>query len=448
MAGLVVLAMNTAGRVMLSPAADVNLGGQAAVTLPMPIHAVAGANCSLTVPSDPLSAQGLASLYRLSGPGCSMANTVTRAFVQATIFDPATSKLSVYEPLVVTKGTRPAAAPVLPSLPQDAIVTIDFGFNGDNLTLVPAHGGIALQQGKCVNGLHGSIFGQVAYCNGRAFFAAVRKAERAGSLTIPGVGTGNDGQPCPTVRSFTMIDQDQSDNVTTRYLVTPAGQTAQDNAANLARLPHATLVGNGSDNALLDTFIDPALGCTPFMAPDLSMAMASGTSQALDEIMAAADQQAPMALVPVNDPMAAVNGKFSVAKTNLYRDGFDQRHLATGVSLAHEAQLYCANMLKLQVPWLQLNQGTLSAMPPADPAVGSNLFTFLAARLSGSFGNLGCAQFNQTNPVQLTLNNRGVAVKATFGAPMPTASSVPGGPGTPTPTPPMPTPSATSAPQG
>ena len=36
------------------------------------------------------------------------------AFVQATILDPATGALQVYEPLVITQGTTPAAAPAAP----------------------------------------------------------------------------------------------------------------------------------------------------------------------------------------------------------------------------------------------------------------------------------------------------------------------------------------------
>ena len=52
------------------------------------------------------------------------------AFVQATILNPATGQLSVYEPLVITQGTQPAATPVVPRLPRHAVVTIDFGFDG------------------------------------------------------------------------------------------------------------------------------------------------------------------------------------------------------------------------------------------------------------------------------------------------------------------------------
>ena len=60
------------------------------------------------------------------------------AFVQATILDPATGRLSVYDPLVVTQGTRPAVKPSIPTIPANAVVTIDFGFNGNDLFQVGA----------------------------------------------------------------------------------------------------------------------------------------------------------------------------------------------------------------------------------------------------------------------------------------------------------------------
>ena len=392
------------------------------VPIPMPpAGPPPGVDCSLGVPANPLTAQGLATPYQLSGQGCSMAGTATRAFVQATIISPG-GALSVYEPLVIDQGTAPAAAPVVPALPSGAVVTLDVGFNGGNLTLLGTGrgrrrgGGRSLRQGKCVNGLRGSIFGQGSYCNAVAFYRAANAAIAAGTLTIPAVGTASDGQPCPTTRSFTMVDQDQSDNVTTTYLLTASGQTAQRNAANTAQLGGAVPVGNGSDNALLDNFIDPALGCRPFTAPDLTNPGTNGTSQALDELQAAAGQQAPLALVPVNDPMTEVNGGFSVAKTNLYRAGFDQPALAAGSSATQNAQSYCQNLMTVQVAALERDQAVLTVAPPADPAIGNSLFTFLAARLSGSFGNLGCANYGMANPVTLTLDSSGVATGATFGS--------------------------------
>ncbi len=410
--------------------------------LPMPpAGPPAGVSCRLTVPARPLTARGLATPWQLSGEGCSMANPQTRAFVQATIIS-RSGALSVYEPLVIDQGADPAAAPVVPALPDGAVVTIDVGFNGDNLTLVPARlgrrGGDAFplrwRRGNCVNGLGGSIFGQVSYCNAGPFYRAANAAIAAGTLKIPAVGTASDGQPCPTTRSFTMVDQDQSDNVTTTYLLTASGQTAQRTAASTAQLAGAVRIGNGSDNALLDNFIDPALGCTPFTVPDLTDPGTMGTSQALDELQAAAAQRAPVALVPVNDPMTQVNGEFSIAKTNLYRAGFDQPPLPAGSRAAQNAQSYCQDLMTTQVASLQRDQPAFTAAPPADPAVGSNLFTFLAARLSGSFDNLGCASFGMANPVTLTLDSNGVATAATFGSGTPSPASASTSPAPPTPT--------------
>lgn len=413
-----------AGKPMLAGA--VALARHHKVALPMPTAGPpAGSDCSIIVPPSPLSAHGLATPYQLSGPGCTMTDTGLRAFAQATIFDPATGRLSVYEPLVIDQGSTPAAAPVVPTLPPDAVVTIDVGFNGDNLTQVASGSPSSLQEGNCVNGLPGSIFGQVSYCNGPAFYKAVKRAVRAGALTIPALGSGRDGQPCPTTRSFTMVDQDQSDNVTTRYLLTADGQTAQDNAANAAALPGATVLTNGSDDALLDSFLDPALGCTPFTAPDLSNPGVNGTSQALNELQAWAGQRAPAALVPVNDPMTEIGGAFSVEKTNLYRAGVGQSKLPAGIDPSRNARTYCSRLTAIQVASLQRDEPLFASQPPADPAVGDNLFTFMAARLSASFDNLNCASFGMTNPVHLTLDQDGVAVGAIFGSATSPAPSAP-----------------------
>src|ERR1700727_2810739 len=139
--------------------------------------AAANVNCDIIVPANPLSARGLATPYQLTGTdgqtpaqsGCEMTNAVSLgAFVQATILNPATGKLYVYDPLVITKGTTPAVAPVVPKLPRGAIVTIDFGFNRTDLFLTGATRN-ALRNGNCVNGTSGSIFGQVAFCNGINF---------------------------------------------------------------------------------------------------------------------------------------------------------------------------------------------------------------------------------------------------------------------------------------
>ena len=390
-------------------------------------------NCDIIVPANPLSAQGLATPWQLTGPngmtpaasGCNMANAAALgAFVQATILNPATGALSVYEPLVITQGTTPAAAPVVPALPAGAIVTIDVGFNGTNLTQVGATP-TALRQGRCVNGLNGSVFGQVSFCNGAGFFRAAFRAEAAGLLTVPATGTATKaaGVACPTTRSFTMIDQDQSDNVTSIYLLNGNGQTAQMNAANLAAMANATKLVNGSDNALISDFLDPTLGCTAFTAPDLSQGGTPSTSQALNELSAAKNQTAPIALVPENDEMTLVNNAFSATKTNLYRAQVGQAPVSAANDAADSPANYCQNMVNVQTPFLNANQTLLATGTSPVPAVGNNLLTFLANRLNMSFTNLNCQNFGLTNPVTVTLDGNGVATAATFNTAQQTATA-------------------------
>jgi hypothetical protein len=387
-------------------------------------------SCEIIVPANPLSAQGLATPYQLTGvgmtpaaSGCTMANAGNLgAFVQATILDPATGALSVYSPLVITQGTTPAAAPIVPALPAGAVVTIDFGFNGTNLTQVGATQN-ALRQGRCVNGLNGSIFGQVSFCNGTQFFRAVARAEAAGLLKVPALATSPvTGQPCLTTRNFDVVDQDPSDNVTTTYLLTATGQTAQFNPANTAALPAATQIVNGSDNKLLAAFLDPTLGCTPFEAPDLSQGGTPGPSQALNEIQAQV-QAAPIALVPENDEMVLVNNAFSAQKTNLYRSNLGQAPISAANNAADSPANFCQNMVNIQTPFLNANQTVLATGASPVPAIGTNLLTFMANRENMSFTNLNCQNFGLTNPVTVALDGNGVATAATFNVTPQTATN-------------------------
>jgi len=390
-------------------------------------------NCRLIVPAGPLTARGLATPYQLEGPpgmpspqrsGCTMANAANLgAFVQATILDPATGGVRTYEPLVITRGTRPAIRPTFPHIPRNAVVTVDIGFNGNVLTLVGATPG-TLARAHAVTGLPGSPFGQMSFLNGVRFFHATFRAKRQGKLTVPPIGTttiGVTGRTCPTSRSYQLVDQDPSDNVTTEYLLTGSGRTAQNTVANRAALPAATLVTNGSDNILLTGFVDPALGCKPFTAPNLTNGGRPGTSLALNELSAASNQRAPLALVPVNDPMTLVNGAYSIRKTNAYRNSVGQPRLPKGatptesLAIANEnAATFCQDILNIQTPFLKLQKRALQNFPSPAPATGNSLFTFMAARLSASFTNLGCAHFGLHNTVRLILNGQGVAIAATL----------------------------------
>jgi hypothetical protein len=414
-----------------SPTPCPSPSASAIATAPPP---AANVNCDIIVPAKPLTARGLSTPWQLTGPdgqspevsGCTEANADSLgAFVQATILNRSTGALSVYEPLVITKGTTPAVAPVVPKLPRNSIVTIDVGFNGTDLTQVGATRR-ALRQGSCVDGLHGSVFGQVSFCNGTKFFRVARRLEARGKLVVPSAGTSTvNGKPCPTTRDFSIVDQDPSDNVTTTYLLMPSGQTAQNNARNTSALPGATQISNGSDNALLDVFVDPALGCKPLEAPDLSAGGAMGTSQALDELSAAKSQAAPVALVPENDEMVLVNNEFSPAKTNLYRSNVGQPALSRANNAVDSPAKFCQNMVNIQSVFLNDNEAALTPGPSPVPAVGDNLFTFMANRLSMSFDNLSCGSYGLKNPVTVTLDGSGAATGATLDTTQQTANPNP-----------------------
>jgi hypothetical protein len=411
----VVLAL-IAGGVFLSS----NLGSHAA--------AQDNVDCTLIVPANPLTAQGLATPYQLTATNpqqgaCHEANTAQSAFVQAAILNPATGKISIYEPLVIDQGSKPAVQPTPPPLPARAVVGVWFGYNGNNLTLQKIQRGhhrthFTLRgagSGSCVNGTNGSVFGQFAYCNAPAFFQAANAAIRAGKLTVPDLGTAKDGLTCPTARDFSIVDMDQSDNVQTQYLVNANGQTAQFSAANQAKIQNPTIIANPSDNALLTRFVDPALGCQSWQAPDLANNNTPVSALPLDELQAAAHQQAPVALIPAGDPMVLNNGNPDLGKVNAYRIGVDQT-LARTLNDANTTT-YCTNLLNIGLPRLQNNMQLFQNQPSPDPGAANSLFTFLASRLATTLSadGINCVGLLKIqNPITTTADANGIVTSATI----------------------------------
>jgi hypothetical protein len=355
-----------------------------------------GGRCDLIVPADPLSPPGLATPYQLTGPsgasaaaaGCTLSAAAARAgLVRATILNPATGALAVYTPVVVSQGTRPAAAPPVPALPPGAIVTIDFGWPVMDLVPAGATAG-ALAQGHCVSGPQrtGPGSSAISSCNGAAFFTAALPLLRAGRLHLPPAGTSasmvatggraGTGRDCPNVRNFEVAGQDQG-------------------------------VG-----ALVDDFLDPAFGCQPFTAPDLAHGNAPATSLALDELLAASHEPTAAALVPENEMARDAGGRLDPARTNAYRAELGQPAISARNDRYDSPAAYCRNMVNIQTPFLAANTDVLAAAPA--PAAGTNLLTYLASRLSTAFGRLGCRQFGLTDPVTLVRDGAGAAVSATF----------------------------------
>lgn len=386
----------------------------------MSSHAAANVNgdCTLVVPANPLTAQGLATPYQLvaTNPGngpCNEANKTQAAFVQGAVIDPATGAISIYNPLVIDQGTQPAAQPVVPTLPQGGVVSIWFGFNGNNLTLQDSNG--SLIAGKCVNGINGSVFGQFAYCNAQAFFQAANQAIQAGKLIPPPLGTGRDGTVCPTVRDFGVVDMDQSDNVTTTYLVTANGQTAQVNAANMAALQNAQLQVNASDNRLLSVALDGALGCTPWMAPDLADPGKNVPALPLDELQAAALQAKPIALLPNRDPMVLVNNQGNLNKLNAYRVGVDQPPVNDPAQSSTRS--YCTSLRMIGPTRMLMDAPFTIGRPSPDAAVANSLLTFLEQRFVMTYeaNGLNCKQLiNMPDPITVQMDGNGITINGSI----------------------------------
>ena len=186
-----------------------------------------------------------------------------------------------------------------------------------------------------------------------------------------------------------------------------------------------TVITNGSDDALLGHFVDPALGCKPFTVPDSTSPNANDSSQALNSLSALVRQQGTRALLPVNDPQLMVAGQFSIGKTNTFRMMTDEPLLSRFTNKNQNAALYCQDLVNLQPGRLQLDAAKEVGVTSPVPAVGNNLATFLGARLAASFTNLNCQNFGLTNPANVTVDGNGVATAVTYAAQQ--RANIPGG---------------------
>jgi len=391
-------------------------------------------NCTLTVPASPLTVTGLMTPYYLSPTNaggntdtCNETdpNATSAVFVQAAIYDPGKTLcgqvICIYNPVVVNAGTAPAAPPVNPApsgIPGGDVVALWFGGDGGTVTLQgPGAGGSGLDA-TCIT----ASLGQFSYCNAVAFFSAVNSAITAGTIIVPQLGVSpKDHQVCPSVRSFSIVDQDQSDNQTTWYLIVPGSPAtiAQYNAANVTAFSSANILQNPSDEWLDANFVAGALGCTPFVEgvtaltsgqkvgtpwefPDLTNPGTSIASLVGNELQAAKWQTGPVALVPMGDPFAQADslGNTNLQNVNNYRAGVNQTAAAN--ALQASTATYCTNLRNIGAAKLVVDQAYLSAVASPLP-VGNTLYTTLAGRYMASYVNLNCQSLiNQPNPVTIT----------------------------------------------
>ena len=379
--------------------------------------AVPNLDCTLMVPREPLTAAGLATPYELvatdpaAGP-CHEADRNQRAFVQAAIIDLDTGQISVYDPLVIDKGTTAAIPPVAPVLPTHHLVALWFGYNGNNLKLAAVGNPNELQLNACEQN-----FGQFAQCNAVEFFRQAKKLIRTGRLIVPRLGRDKtpNHEVCPSIRSFFVVDQDQSDNVTTSYLLTTDGRVAQNTATNRASLSSASVIGNPSDNRLLDAFIDPALGCTAWTVPNVADPGASVPALPLNELQANKFQAPPIALIPLGNPFVLnppITGVPDLQRVNLYRLGVGQPRAQNPEDAS--TTKYCRKLRAAQPAKLFRNKSELTAFQSPNSDVANTLFTFLAERYVNTYDILKCQELlNKPVNVELTTDDAGIVVDAT-----------------------------------
>jgi hypothetical protein len=198
-------------------------------------------------------------------------------------------------------------------------------------------------------------------------------------------------------------------------LFTPDGSIAQNTATNRAALPGSVVRGNPSDNRLLDVFIAPALGCTPWSVPDLTNPGTLVPSLPLNELQAKKFQAPPIAQIPLGDPFVfdpPLTGNQSLRQVNQYRRGVNQRHVTNPEDAS--TTKYCRKMRKVQTKKLFQDKSAFTAFRSPDPAVADTLFTFMAQRYVASYEILKCESLlNKPVNMALKTNEDGVVIDAT-----------------------------------
>ncbi|KAI8621657.1 hypothetical protein BC830DRAFT_1076940 [Chytriomyces sp. MP71] len=353
--------------------------------------------CTVTLPPNALTAQGMSTPWRVSGSGCDQTVPNMASFAECVIVN-ANGIVGIYAPLLVNANAtaKDFIPPVVPTFDPAATVGCWFGTNGGSTTLADNNNGADLAAAKCINGkpgVTGDIFGQFAACNAPAFFQVANKA-----VTPPALGMGKNGKPCYTTRSYEIVDMDPSDNMVSSFLHGKNGVIGQTNAANRAALTDKATTtppdefNNGSDNLLLDALYRPALGCTVYKAPNLAAPgdNAMVGALALNELQATL--QANQALVPVTDPMTVLTdgATVDVVKVNAYRSCVNQPALAAGVDTNAEKVNFCSNYYNVAATGFITDMKFLIGQPTPDPTNGKDLFTFLGQRFQVSWQGLGC----------------------------------------------------------
>jgi hypothetical protein len=206
---------------------------------------------------------------------------------------------------------------------------------------------------------------------------------------MPKLGTASDGQPCLTTRDWSLVDQEQSDNVNTEYIILENGKTGQNSEANRKALNEQGILfkvlKSGFDNRLVP-IMDAALGCSTFEAPSLHDIGNTVPSLALNELFGNANQPQPQALVPDINPLTVRFGQSALTLELLdgYRAGVFQPSVSESGTSGVD---YCNNMDKFAPARYLSMQPIIDKVPSPDLKAADTLLNFLCSRFEKTFSD-------------------------------------------------------------
>ena len=347
-------------------------------------------NCFLEVPIDPLNTGLFKPWFVSSNPNsainCTQTDSTKASFVEATIFHTDTNTFSIYNPLVLDKGTNPFIPITTAYIKSTDMVVIHFGTNSNSLELISSSLNFnTLGMGNCITKVNNSIFGQFSYCNAENFFKTVNA--KINFINIPPLGVTVYREKCPSVRSFT-VDQDQSDNVLTSYILTDNNIIAQDTPENQILLRNMNEFLNFITNGRI--YVNKLIGCQPYTAPDFINPTIFKSSLALNEIQASVNNFEPnTASIPPDNPIVLIDNIQSLEKINAYRIGVNQPLLSVLNKTIQTT--YCLKMDQYAIPFFFNYQQILSNASSPNIYLANNLLNFLIQRYINNWTVLNCS---------------------------------------------------------
>ena len=350
---------------------------------------LAQTECGIYLPNQFLSQIGLATPFILqtsksSNIECSITNPKTTVFVEALILDIETKLITVYNPLIVNDISQVEINPEIPTFSKNSIVSLWFSSNSLSFSFINIYP-------TCVDGTIDSKFKYFAYCNTDLFFSTVLKLN---------VNIIELKKNCPSIRSFSFINEYQSYKTLSSYLITDKLKVAQNLQKNRNILNTITVIENTNDgNKLLVDYVHQALSCNTFKVLD-NIENVLKPSLALNELQAYLRNDT--AYVMELNPMILSDNN----KLKLYRLGVNQP-----IDYPIIFSNYCVSLAEETKMFMYNNYDILSVYKSPDQYVASNLLTYMAIRFINAWEKLNCSfHSKKTPPIKINYDDNGIGV--------------------------------------